>query len=95
MIRPFGYCADISRTYHCGPGKPSARQRDMYRIAHEEILHNTALLKAGVTLYEIAPKAWKVPAQYQENCYPFIAHGVGLCDEWPNCYTPDVLATQD
>ncbi|MEQ8514921.1 MAG: M24 family metallopeptidase, partial [Chromatocurvus sp.] len=31
MIGPFGYCADISRTFFCGPGKPSEEQKDLYK----------------------------------------------------------------
>ena len=95
MIGPFGYCADISRTYFCGPGHPTQRQRDLYRLACEEIHHNTSLLIVGVTLREVAERAWKVPPQYADNSYAFIAHGVGLCDEWPNCYKLDVLDAQD
>jgi len=95
MIGPFCYCADISRTLFCGPGRPTKRQRNLYRLAYEEIQHNTALLTAGATLREVAESAWKAPPQYAKNSYAFIAHGVGLCDEWPNCYTLDVLEAQD
>ena len=31
------------------------------------------------------------PERFVENRYPFIAHGVGMCDEWPNCFTLDRL----
>ena len=95
MIGPFGYCADISRTWFCGSGKPTPRQRTLYTLALEELQHNTALLKPGMTLREVAERAWKVPAQYAENSYAFVAHGVGLCDEWPNCYQLERLLAQD
>lgn len=95
MIGPFGYCADISRTYFCGPGQPTQRQRDLYCLAYEEIQHNIPLLMPGTTLRDIAVRAWKVPPQYKDNSYAFVAHGVGLCDEWPNCYQLDVLTAQD
>ena len=91
MVGPFGYCADVSRTFHCGPGKPTAEQRELYKFAHEQIEYNTALLQPGLTLREYAVKAWPVPERFVENGYPFIAHGVGMCDEWPNCYSLDVL----
>ncbi len=91
MVGPFGYCADVSRTFHCGPGRPTAEQRELYKFAHEQIEYNTALLHAGLTLREYANKAWPVPERFVENGYPFIAHGVGMCDEWPNCYTLEVL----
>jgi Xaa-Pro dipeptidase len=95
MIGPFGYCADISRTWLCGPGKPTTRQRNLYNLAIEELQHNTSLLKPGVTLREVAELAWKVPDLYAANSYAFVAHGVGLCDEWPNCYQLERLLAQD
>jgi Xaa-Pro dipeptidase len=95
MIGPFGYCADISRTWFCGPGQPTPRHRNLYALAVEELKHNTELLQPGVTLREVAEKAWKVPAQYAGNSYAFVAHGVGLCDEWPNCYQLERLLEQD
>ena len=91
MVGPFGYCADISRTFHCGPGKPTAQQRELYNFAYEQIEYNTSLLRAGLTLHELAEQAWTTPEQFVENSYPFIAHGVGMCDEWPNCFTLDRL----
>ena len=91
MVGPFGYCADISRTFHCGPGSPTDEQRELYRYAQEQIEFNTSLLRAGLTLHEFAERAWVVPERFVENSYPFIAHGVGMCDEWPNCFSLEVL----
>lgn len=31
MIGSFGYCADVSRTFHCGPSVPTPEQRDLYK----------------------------------------------------------------
>ena len=50
LIGPYGFCADLSRTWLCGDGRPSNEQRDLYRIAADQIAHNTALMKPGVTL---------------------------------------------
>jgi Xaa-Pro aminopeptidase len=83
LIGPFGYCADVSRTFHCGPGKPTAEQCELYSLAYEEVAHNMALLRAGLTIREFAEKALKVPERFVANSYPYLAHGVGLCDEWP------------
>ena len=91
MVGPFGYCADISRTFHCGPGRPTAEQCELYQIAHEQLEFNTQLLRAGLSFHEFAEKAWTTPERFGENSYPFIAHGVGMCDEWPNCFALDVL----
>ena len=32
-----------------------------------------------------------MPDPYIANGYPFLAHGVGLCDEWPYCHTVENL----
>jgi Xaa-Pro aminopeptidase len=85
MIGPFGYCADISRTFFCGPGRPSDEQRRLYGLAVEQIQANTALLKPGLGSRELAEKAWKLPEACRPNRYSVIVHGVGLCDEYPSC----------
>jgi Xaa-Pro aminopeptidase len=85
MIGPFGYCADISRTFFCGPGKPSDEQRRLYGLAVEQIQANTALLKPGLGFRELAEKAWTLPEPCRPNRYSCIVHGVGLCDEYPAC----------
>ncbi len=86
MIGPFGYCADISRTWLVGEGRPSADQRDRYRRAHEEILHNAQLIVPGRTFRELSDKAFTQPAEFISNRYACIAHGVGMSDEWPRVY---------
>lgn len=91
IIGPYGYCADVSRTFFCEPGTPTPRQKTMYSLAREELAHNTDLLQPGRTLREIAERSFAVPAEYKANSYAFVAHGVGLCDEWPNCYQLEIL----
>ena len=86
MIGPFGYCADFSRTFHCGPGKPTPEQRDLYKLAYEEVHTNMALVKPGLSFREFTEKHWKQPEPYIQNRYPFIAHGIGMCDEYPGIY---------
>jgi Xaa-Pro dipeptidase len=83
MIGPFGYCADISRTFHCGPDKPSKRQKQLYRLALDEIEHNMALVRPGITFREFQQQAYPVPEAYHQNAYSCIFHGVGMCDEYP------------
>ena len=41
LIGPYGFCADLSRTWLCGDGQPSNEQSDLYRIAAGQIAHNT------------------------------------------------------
>ena len=83
MIGPFGCCADVSRTFFCGPGRPTAVQKTLYALACEQIRHNLELVKPGVGFQEFAENAWKIPQQYWKNRYGSLVHGVGLCDEWP------------
>jgi Xaa-Pro aminopeptidase len=83
LIGPYGYCADISRTFFCGPGKASERQRRHYALAVEQIDHNMALIKPGLGFREMSERAWKIPDAYVANRYSSLVHGVGLCDEWP------------
>src|SRR6185437_11975180 len=48
MVGPFGYNADMSRTFFCGPGRPSGHQRTLYSLAHEQVRSNIALLRPGL-----------------------------------------------
>ena len=83
MIGPYGYCADISRTFLCGDGRPSDEQRRLYGLAWEQIHFNLQLLKPGLGFRELAERAWRLPASCQANRYSVVVHGVGLCDEYP------------
>lgn len=83
MIGPFGYFADISRTFHCGPAKPTKRQKQLYRLAVEEIEHNLTLIRPGITLNEFQERALVQPEEFHENAYTAVIHGVGMCDEYP------------
>ncbi len=88
MVGPFGYCADVSRTFFCGPGDPSTRQKYLYRQAVAEIEHNMALLKPGLSFSEISQAAYVQPEEFHANRYTCILHGVGMCDEYPKVYYP-------
>ena len=83
IVGPFGYYADFSRTFFCGKGKPSGRQRQLHRLAREQIARNIAVLRAGMTFREIAERAWKIPDEFLPNRYFVLAHGVGMTGEWP------------
>jgi len=88
MIGPFGYCCDISRTFHCGPGKPTDGQKRLYSLARAEIEHNIALLKPGMSFHELTEKAFQVPEEFLAQRYSCIMHGVGLVDEYPDIVHP-------
>ena len=77
MIGCYGYFSDFSRSFRCGPGKPTAYQKMLYRMAYDQIQHNIAIAKPGMEFREIAEKAWKIPARFVEQRYTSVMHGVG------------------
>ncbi|MCG8353950.1 MAG: Xaa-Pro peptidase family protein [Kiloniellales bacterium] len=83
LIGPYGYCADISRSWVCG-AKPSDEQRRLYAAAHAQIEHNKAMLKPGMSLHEVSEAAWPIPEEFLSNRYSSVIHGVGLADEYPS-----------
>ena len=84
MIGPYGYGADVSRTFHCKPGTPSAEQRRLYRTAVENLSCNLELLRAGMGFREFAERSWPVPEEFRARRYNSVAHGVGMGNEWPH-----------
>jgi Xaa-Pro dipeptidase len=88
MIGPYGYCADISRTFLCGPSRATDEQKRLYSLAHEQLQHNLQLLRPGCTLEEVSQKCWKAPDEFIEGRYVCISHGVGLADEYPDVVHP-------
>ncbi|MBN3563792.1 M24 family metallopeptidase [Aliamphritea spongicola] len=88
MIGPFGYGADISRAFHCGPGKPTDHQRMLYTQAWEEIQHNTELMQPGADFNDIIANRYIQPEAIGQQTYPALCHGLGMGDEWPVVYYP-------
>ncbi len=78
-----GYYSDFSRTFFCGPGRPSGYQKSLYAMAYEQVQTNMALLKAGLSFRELSETAWKIPERFHDRRYPSIIHGVGLHGETP------------
>ena len=91
LIGPYGYCADISRSWYCGDGKPNDKQRRLYEMATAQLDYNQRMLKPGMTFKEFSQKSYPLPEEYLPNRYSVVAHGVGLCDEYPHiAYTEDM-----
>ena len=86
LVGPYGYCADISRSWTIGLVPPSDAQRKIYDFARKEIEHNMALIKPGISFDEFSQKSMRIPQHYHQNRYSCAFHGVGLCDEYP--YVP-------
>ena len=83
MVGPYGYCADLSRSWTCGDVPMTSRQRRLYATAREQIEHNLALLEPGLDFAEFNARSWQIPAAHQPYRYSLAAHGVGMADEWP------------
>lgn len=83
MIGPYGYCADLSRSWTCGYTAMTAKQRELYGAALDQINHNMALITDGLSFAEFNEKSWQIPEKYQPYRYSVGVHGVGMADEWP------------
>ena len=83
LIGSFGMCVDISRTWLVGKSKPSAAQADLHRRAVEQVRHNSELLRPGMEWRALSQKSLAYPPEKYRH-YSSIAHGVGLCDEYPS-----------
>ena len=88
MVGPFGYGADISRAFFCGPGKPSDHQKRLYSQALAELSHNSELMQPGASFREIVEQRYIQPEGFGDNPYPCFAHGLGMADEFPVLYQP-------
>lgn len=96
LIGPYGYCADISRTWLCGNRPPTDRQKTLYKLASEQISFNMALLRPGLSFLDFADQSFALPDMYRSNRYSVILHGVGLCDEYPGIpYAEDAKDAYD
>ena len=83
VIGCFGYFADFSRTFFCGPGRPKGYQKTLYALAYDQIQHNASILKPGLTYRDVAERAWKIPQPFVERRYTSVLHGVGMHGETP------------
>ena len=83
MIGPYGYCADLSRSWTCGYTKMTGEQASIYCAARDQIEHNMALIHDGLSFAEFNEKSWQIPERFVPYRYSLAAHGVGMADEWP------------
>ena len=63
MVGPYGYCADISRTFVEGH-KFNEDQKKLYQMATEHIDYNSRLIKPSVSFKEFTEKSSKLPDEY-------------------------------
>lgn len=90
MIGPYGYCADVSRSWTIGHTRMTNEQATLYDNALSQIVHNTELIRPGMEFREYMEKTWPIPERYMANRYSCALHGVGMADEYPGVpYAPD------
>jgi Xaa-Pro aminopeptidase len=83
-----GYVIDVSRTFLCGD-RPTAGQREAYRVAHDCVTGMLELARPGITFADFAEKAPRLPEAYRALRYPTMVHQAGLEDEGPGIPYPD------
>ncbi len=86
-----GYYTDMSRTFLAGEGRATPRQRELYGLAYEQLQHNLALLKVGMSFRDFADRTWPVPAAYVDHRYLCPLHGNGMTGEYPVIPYPDLF----
>jgi Xaa-Pro aminopeptidase len=83
LVGEDGYLCDVSRTYLCG-SKPTDEQRRLYTTAYEYVHANIPEMRAGASFEELGERLGKrLPSEFAELRYPFVAHGSGMADEYP------------
>ncbi len=89
LIGPYGFYADISRSWVLGDKPPSDQQRRLYALSHQQLQHNIQLLRPGVSFREFSEKSFALPEAYLANRYADILHGCGLAVEYPFILYPE------
>jgi Xaa-Pro aminopeptidase len=79
----YGYYSDFSRTFRCGPGRPSGYQKMLYQMSYDQVMHNMELIRPGMSFREIADRAWRIPDRFIDQRYTSVMHGVGMHGETP------------
>ncbi len=82
LVGRHGYSVDISRAW-ITDGRPNDSQRRLFGLAWEQVHHNIDVLKAGMTFKEIAERSYRLPEVFVPQMNRGIAHGIGLCNEYP------------
>lgn len=83
MVGPLGYSADISRSWIVEDTKPTEAQRQLYSLAHEQVTQNCELFQPGRTFSEVSAMAMHLPSRFSDFEISAVAHGIGLCNEFP------------
>ena len=91
LVGSYGICVDISRTWWIGEEKPRPDMIEAMKCGIEHIQTNMEMIKPGLNIEEWIEKSHRLPEKYMARKYGCLAHGVGLCDEWPLVAYPDKM----
>jgi Xaa-Pro dipeptidase len=83
LVGRHGYSVDISRSWLTGDRKATDAQKRLHGLAYDQVHHNIDILKPGRSFREIAEAAYKLPEAFVAQMNRAIAHGIGLCNEYP------------
>lgn len=78
-----GYSVDISRTWVAGDAAPTTDQRHLHDEARTQLEHNIELIRPGASFAEISRGAYLPPDGIHSFTNAAVAHGIGLCNEYP------------
>ncbi|MEM6614930.1 MAG: Xaa-Pro peptidase family protein [Pseudomonadota bacterium] len=84
LVGPYGYCADVSRSWVIPDNAPTDEQTALIDLAIEQVAFNRDLLRPGITHRELTEKSFQLPPDCINGRYGVVIHGVGLCDEYPS-----------
>ncbi len=89
LVGPDGMFTDQTRAFVVGDRKPTDKQRVLYNHAFEQMQHNMALLRPGLSFEEFGELSWKMHDIYVPNRYAEMIHGIGFGVEYPLIYYPE------
>jgi Xaa-Pro dipeptidase len=92
LIGAYGMCVDMSRSWLCGDAKPTGAQLDVYSRARDSVENNVQQFTAGRT-YRDVTESLTYPPPEEFHGYTLLAHGVGMCDEYPSIFMRELWDT--
>ena len=83
LIGVGGYSVDVSRTWLAGDRSPTPEQTRLHEAAATQLVNNLELIRPGASFAEISHAAWLPGDGIHSVTNAAVAHGIGLCNEYP------------
>lgn len=93
LIGVGGYSVDISRTWLAGSQRPTSEQQRLHDAASEQLRTTIQLLRPGASFAEICHGAHLPDPTIHSPANAAIAHGIGMCNEYPLILNRDHFAS--